>query len=198
MHPAFSPLSDKENIVWLIFELLVETFQLVLILYFLIHTVRFIRRNSGKNSDTHSMCTLLLLCVGCFMRVAVMLLNDVITLSYYLDSSESVQTDLSKWFVDNHDQFTMWVDDIHLFGIHIRNYAFFINLARWYLIIKQNKLQREFDTNEEPARLEFQTAQARAKKGLVLAAALQLSCWLLSDLLIITDKDSEQLIRRFI
>jgi hypothetical protein len=45
--------------------------------------------------------------------------------------------------------------------------------------------------DEEQAKLEMQAAHSRAKKGLVLSAIFQIACWLITDLIIISDKESE-------
>jgi len=52
--------------------------------------------------------------------------------------------------------------------------------------------------NEEEAHLEMQTAHNRAKQALCISATFQIACWVLTDLLIISDSGSEQLVRRFI
>lgn len=136
VHPAYSPLSNIENIIWILLNISLQTFQLLVIGYFLLHTIRFIRRNGGKNGDRYSVGTLLLLCIGCIIRVIIIQVHDIITLAYYIDRVNKVKTDLTNWYNDNNIMFEHWVDDLHQLGIFIRNYAFLVNLARWYLIIK--------------------------------------------------------------
>lgn len=44
----------------------------------------------------------------------------------------------------------------------------------------------------------MQAVHSKAKSWLVISAIFQIACWLITDLFIISDKEYEQLIRRFI
>jgi hypothetical protein len=91
----------------------------------------------GSTVDKYTLNTLVLLSIAASIRSVCLILLDVLDLKMILEYSNT-SSSYVEWFKNNKELFTNIVTKIRQGTTNIRNIAFFINLSRWYLIVKRN------------------------------------------------------------
>lgn len=90
----------------------------------------------GQSADPYTVGTLLLLCSSSLFRVTVLQIEDIIDLIYIICRSNGQENEYTQWHEKNFIKKENLIDELHLFGLHFRNFSFMINIARWYIIVK--------------------------------------------------------------
>ena len=142
MENNLDQLSDQENIAWLLVSITVKCLIFFANFYFIKQTLKYVRA-FGSSVDKYTLYTLLLLSLATSIRGVCLLIEDLVQLKMVLEYSNP-SSSYMEWFNKNSELFINIVTKIRQGTTHLRNIAFFINISRWYLIIRQN--QRQMNT----------------------------------------------------